>query len=438
MPASLKELLTARVELVGKARAILDRAEAEKRDLNSEETSEYEKIDSEVDKLTDQIEARQKTERAKKKMDDLEASFKEEVGRQVPSSLPTPRGGDGASLSFDFGRAGKIELQPDHALYALGTRGYNDTFARFLRGEKRDWEQLGLMVGKDPQGGYLVPMDFLAMVIKFLDDMVTVRGLGTVLPPTTAKSVGILSYDTDPADADWTAEIPASDITEDSAMRFGGREMTPHLLTKLIKASMKLLRSSTLPIASFIAQRVAYKFGITENKAFLTGDGAQQPLGIFTLGTAATGGITASQDITASSATTFTGDDLINCLYDLKAQYISRATWLVSRPFHRIARKLKSGGGDYLLVMNNNTGGIPTLFDRPVVIDENVPSTFTTGKYVACVGDLSYYWIQDGLGLEMQALNELFALRNQVGWVARKETDGMPVLAEAFRRLKLA
>jgi HK97 family phage major capsid protein len=78
-------------------------------------------------------------------------------------------------------------------------------------------EQLGLVVGTDPQGGYLAPMAFVSQLIKFLDDDVTMRRLGTVLPPTIGEEVGVLSYDTDLADADWTAEVPASDTSEDDA-----------------------------------------------------------------------------------------------------------------------------------------------------------------------------------------------------------------------------
>jgi hypothetical protein len=40
--------------------------------------------------------------------------------------------------------------------------------------------------------------------------------------------------------------------------------------------------------------------------------------------------------------------------------------------------------------------------------------------------------------MEMQRLEELFAATNQVGLVGRMESDGMPVLSEAFVRVKLA
>jgi hypothetical protein len=38
----------------------------------------------------------------------------------------------------------------------------------------------------------------------------------------------------------------------------------------------------------------------------------------------------------------------------------------------------------------------------------------------------------------VQRLNELYAETNQVGFIGRLETDGMPVLEEAFVRVTLA
>ncbi len=69
---------------------------------------------------------------------------------------------------------------------------------------------------------------------------------------------------------------------------------------------------------------------------------------------------------------------------------------------------------------------------------EYAPNTFTTGLYVGLLGDLSYYWIADALSMTVQRLEELYAATNQVGFIGRLETDGMPVLEEAFVRVKLA
>jgi HK97 family phage major capsid protein len=430
---SLKELIDDRNALVKQERDVLDRADADKRDLNSEERAQCDKLDKDIDALNDQIEAKRYAADRRTK---LLAMGEEAAPRQTAPSPVKPRGGDGASLEFDFGRAGKLTFKPDHPMYELATDRYRDGFNSYLAGSfpRGGVEQLGLIVGSDPKGGYMAPVEFVSMLIKFLDNLVFMRRLGTVLPPTSAKTVGALSYDTDPGDADWTAEVPSSDISEDDAMRWGKREMTPHLLSKLIKASLKLVRAYP-GLAGFVAQRLAYIFGVSEEKAFLTGSGSNRPLGVFT---ASTHGITTSQDVAASSQTAFVADDLINTLYDLKDQYVANATWIGTREFRKRCRKLKDGEGRYLLVDGGNSGTLTTLLERPLVVSEYAPQTYTSGLYVAAVGDLSHYWIQDGLGLEVVTLLELFQLKNQVGWIARKETDGMPVLAEAFRRLKLA
>ena len=79
-----------------------------------------------------------------------------------------------------------------------------------------------------------------------------------------------------------------------------------------------------------------------------------------------------------------------------------------------------------------------TILDIPVIMSEYAPNTFTTGLYVGIVGDFSKYVIADALDMTIQVLVELYAATNQNGYISRKETDGMPILGEAFRRVTLA
>ena len=54
------------------------------------------------------------------------------------------------------------------------------------------------------------------------------------------------------------------------------------------------------------------------------------------------------------------------------------------------------------------------------------------------LGDFSYYHTADALDFGIQRVSELYAETNQTGFIGRLETDGMPVLEEAFVRVKLA
>ena len=249
----------------------------------------------------------------------------------------------------------------------------------------------------------------------------------------TADSLGVPSLDNDPADPVWTAEIATGD--EDSTMSFGKRELKPHPLAKRIKVSNTLLRKNLIPADGLVNGRLRYKFAVTEEYAFLLGNGSGQPLGVFV---ASDNGITTAQDISSeNTATSVTGNGLINALYDLKEGYQKRASWIFHRDVVKQIRKLKDGDGQYIWQAGLTTDRPSTILDRPYKQSEYAPNTFSAGQYVGLVGDLSHYWIATALDMQIQRLNELYAETNQTGFIGRMETDGMPTLATAFRRVKL-
>lgn len=178
---------------------------------------------------------------------------------------------------------------------------------------------------------------------------------------------------------------------------------------------------------------MAYKFSVTQEKAFMTGDGNKKPLGLFT---ASTQGISTARDVQTGSATDVTADGLIDAKYTLKPQYWARARWLWHRDAIRRIRKLKDLNGVYIWQAGLASDRPDSILDVPYVVSEWVPNTFTTGLYVGMIADFSFYWIVDALDMEVQRLVELYATANQVGFIGRLETDGMPVLEEAFVRIK--
>lgn len=197
-------------------------------------------------------------------------------------------------------------------------------FRSFLvngRGSLTGEELRALQVDSPTAGGYLVaPQEFTAELIKAIDDQTFIRQLATVLPVTAAESLGAASLDADPADATWTSELGTG--SEDSTMAFGKRELKPYPLGKRIKVSRRLLRLASAA-EGIVRDRMAYKFGITLEKAAMTGSGAGQPLGVFT---ASNDGIPTSRDVATGNAATYpTLDGLIEAKYALKGGYWQRA-----------------------------------------------------------------------------------------------------------------
>lgn len=295
-------------------------------------------------------------------------------------------------------------------------------------------EQRTLMAGSDIEGGYLVmPQKMVSGLLKAVDDEVQVRKIATIHQLNKAASLGVVKLDTDMDDFTWTQELKTG--SEDTALRVGKRELRPHPMAKLVKISNTLIRNSSQNVQALVQGRMAYSVGGTLETAYMTGDGHNKPLGLFT---ASADGISTGRDVsTAMAATLITADGLINVQGTLKSKYDSKAKWLMHRNLITMARKLKTSDLQYIWQPGLAGGVQPTILGKPYLLSEWAPSTYTSGLYVALYGDFSYYWIADALNMEMQVLKELYAATNQIGYIGRYEGDGQPVLEEAFVRAKL-
>lgn len=406
----LQALYNKRAKLIADARAVLDLPTTEKRAINSDEQTKYDAIDKDIDTLAGEI-------KREEKLREQERSIKEMIAKD-----PATSGG----------------LKTDDEERVLVLQDAARSWLKSGKVETKHYEEWrALQVGSDTEGGYLVmPEQFVNMLIKFVDDLVVIRGLSTVLKVEKAVSLGAPSLDVDISDSDWTTELQTG--SEDDDMAFGKRVLHPHPFAKRIKISKDLMRQSVMPIEQLVLSRMGHKFGITEEKAFMTGDGQGKPLGLFV---ANSQGITTARDISEDNTTTsITFDGLKNAKGNLKSSYKSSptTTWIFHRDATKQIGKLKDGEGRYIWEDSVKVGEPDILLGVRVTESENAPNTFTSGNYVGLIGDMKHYWIADAMDLQIQRLDELYAETNQVGFIGRQSTDAMPVLEEAFTRVKLA
>jgi len=416
----LREKKQARFALVGEARVMLDTAEKEKRDLTAEENEQYERIMADVDRIGTEIQAEERKQERRAKVDGLTRELEGSQGRFVGGENPQGQSNDE-----------QRNARP------RDTEEYKAAFREYLIGGRDALTQnqmRSLQADSDTKGGYTVaPIQFVMELLKDVDDALVIRQLARTFTLDKAESLGVPTRESRYDDFDWTGEV--NTVEEDDGMTFGKRELRPHPLSKLIKISSKLMRQSMLDPEGLVRQEISYILGGTQEKAFMTGPGAGRPLGFFT---ASDDGIPTSRDIsTGNTATDVKGDGLIEAKYALKSQYVANARWLFHRDTMKRIRKLKDGNGNYIWMAGLTNGQPDTILEVPYIMSEFAPNTFTTGQYVGIIGDFRFYWIVDALNMEIQRLIELFSLNNKIGFVIRAETDAMPVRAEAFARVKL-
>lgn len=405
---TIAQLREKRASLIEEGRTLVERAEKEDRNLSADEKESYDRIFRDAAEL-------------KERIDRLERQREEERGAELLGSEK--------HLEADQERRGG---QSEAEFRAQAFEKY------IVQGERAlsEAERRALSVSDAGDGGNTVKYEeFVADLITDIDNMAYIRGLATRYTLKTAKQLTIPKLNTDIEDPTWTTENAAAD--EDTAMDFAQVILDPNPAAKFIKVSKTLLRESALNVVDIVRSRMAYKFAIALENKYLNGagSGSNEPLGVFT---ASASGISTGRDVAFSATTAFDSDALISAKYTLKRGYRAQARWLMHRDGVSRVAKLKDTEGDYIWKAGIAAGEPDTLLGFPILESEYAPNTFTAGLYAAILGDFSHYYVCDALDMEIQRLDELYAINNQVGFVGRMESDGIPANENAFVRVKMA
>lgn len=284
------------------------------------------------------------------------------------------------------------------------------------------------------QAGYLVAEEkFVADLIKDLADNTFMRRKANVLEPLQgAISLGFPTRTAAMSSFAWGTEIQAP--SADATLAYGKREFKAKPGTSEILVSKTLLRNAQNG-DRIVRQEIAEEVAKSEETAYMTGDGVLCPLGVFV---ASNDGIPVARDVsTGNTQTEAKFDGLINCKMSVKEQYRRGAEWIMHRDVIKQVMKLKDSNGQYIWQPSMVAGQPDRLLGDGVNESEYAPNTFTSGLYLAVYGNLQHYWIVDSLAVEIQVLAELYARTNQMDYITRIETDGAPIVSNAFARVKL-
>lgn len=427
---STKALYEERAKLVTDARAYL---EANESNWTKECDEKYNAMISDTSDLTAAIDRRISLQNIESKRPDS-ANYQND-----PTIVPGRSSGEKRQILVrTYSRDGK----PVYKAVDVGPRGtadYEYAFASALKSPSGIEQFAALQSDNPEQAGYLLASEqFAAGMLKEVDDLLFIRRYAKIHTVLEAGSLGIRKRTARMNTFDWSSELTVS--TEDSALKYGKKSLTPHPLTGMIKLSRDLVRRTMQGVVSEVQSEMARDAGETMEDGYLTGIGTQQPLGVFT---AHSDGISTGRDVNTGSATSILAAGLIDAKFALKSQYrnglLGAVRWLFHRDAIKIISKLtESVTGNFLWQPGLKEGQPDVLLGYPVDESERVPNTYTNGLYCGLLANWNYYEIADALDMEIQVLYEKYADTNQIGYIGRIKTDGMPTLEEAFVRLKCA
>ena len=366
--------------------------------------------DREVDSLIDRAELAVKNEKRAQTLLDAERAIAErEAKRETKRET-----GDGKLSDADMKRR---------------------AFFNYIRSGQTTYETRDQTASVDTEGGYITaPPVILNEILKEVDDARYMRGAARMLPRVPPNgTLGVPFSNNSTLNAAWSAELKTASAGN---VAFGGREFKPNYLTHKTFYSWSLVDSDILDVEAWVTSEMAIIAGEKMEEAYMSGTGVGQPLGVFV---ASDAGIPAGRD-TTTDGNDIAFDDIINVFYSLKDQYMRSATWFINRNAFKQVVKIKGTDGHPIFRTGLAPGDPMTIEGRPIVMSEWAPAgtngVYGTGDYMAAVGDFNRYWICDSTMMRVIRQTETYADQNLLAIVSRQQTDGAPVLGEAFARLK--
>jgi len=381
MSEFIAELSEQRAKAWEQAKALLDVATNEKRDLSAEEAQTFDRINADLDVKDSRIKAILDAEQRDRDIQESRARL------GVPANL----GGAAAEVDHD-----------------------DVTVRRLLSGEQRTakFEKRAITKGS----ATLVPSSVYDRIVEHMVQANIVRNYATVLTTASGDALAIpksTAFSTASIVGE-AAQASASDPT------LGTATLNAYKYVVLVQMSNELAQDATVDVAGFLARQAGMAIGVATRGHMTTGDGSSKPYGIVTNATTGVTGAAAVSDV-------FTADNLIDLNYSVSSTYKAQpgVAWMMNSTAMAAARKLKDTTNQYLFAPGLN-GVADTLLGFPVHINDSMASPAVAAKSVL-FGHLPSYFIREVNGIEV-AVSDDFAFDYSVRtFRVSLRTDGVLV-----------
>ena len=299
-------------------------------------------------------------------------------------------------------------------------------------------ESKALSVGSEADGGYLAPPQLETMILGAVAEESPIRAIARSI--TVAAAVYKRPVVTSGPGAGWVGETEARPQTGTPTLT----EMSyPTMeLYAMPAATMRLLDDAHHNIEDWIATEVSQAFATQESRAFVLGDGVNQPKGFLTSPTVANktwswGKLgTISTGASGNFAATAPADALLDLVYSLKAGYRRRATFVMNRMTLSAVRRLRDETGQYLWQPGLGAGQPATLLGYPIAECDDMPD-IDAGSLSIAFGDFRRgYLIVDRAGVHV--LRDPFSAKPYVLFYTTKRVGGGVLDFNAIKLLKFA
>lgn len=373
------DLLHRASEKAKEARAIIDAALGETRELTSEELAKVDALGKESDNLREQGEQMEKAERR----------------------------------SLHFAQPANTAIRPDLLeTHASTQKPEWRSFGEFVSAVRfGDPEKRLMSMADGTSGGFLVPDQFTSEFLQVSPEAAIVRPRARVIPagsPPDAKlpfpaldqgANGVYGGVT----VGWIAE---GGTKADTTPVLDEIELEPKEVAASVIVTDKLLRNA--PAASSIIQQLLTNARIgAEDYAFLRGNGVGKPLGVLNS--------PGRKNIARTTASDVVYTDILNMLASMNPEDLAGCVWVANLTTLPKIMGIKDSGNNNIYwggVARTVEGAMPSsLAGLPLIWSGRTPTLGNAGDLALI--NFNYYLIKDGSGPFIEASPHVYFVNNK-------------------------
>jgi len=432
----LKELREKRKDACDKSNALVSKAAAEKRGLNTEEDSQFKTLHAEDMTLRGQCDVIEQQLDAERALVDGELR-KRNGGRENINTQEDrdSQWGEYRALKPEQRKRKQANttrkwiLGPEHGGgLDAEDRSYMDFCKAEMALSDEHLRALSTQIGGG--GAYTIPQDFqkqLDVALKTYGGMLEVADTqdtsdGALLPWPSINDTAQTGED--------LAENAAAGGTTDTTMdpTYGIINLSAYLRDSgIVLLPLTLLQDSAFDPEAYMVPMLQIRLGRRLNNQFTVGLGVQGPTGIDTTVFAS------SNKITTASATAFTYAEMLKTKHLVDPLYRQKARWMFHDTALLAIKLMVDGNGRPLFLAGGVTAGInvavpDTIDGDPLTINQDM-ATLTAGvpaasQHTLLYGDFSKYKIRRVRGLQMVRFGERYMEKLQIGLMVWTRVDG--------------
>lgn len=376
---NLKKLLERRAELKKQMDELVSKADGEERAMSEDETAAFDAAETEI--------------------------------RSIDATLAREERARGIT---------EVQQPAEHHEMTVEERAAAEeqAFSDFIMGRTTAENRAGEIQLTQGNNGSIVPTTIANRIIKAVRDMVPFLSLADVVYTNGKLSVPVYGEDsTNYIKADYVDE--GTELT-DNIGKFTTIDLTGFVLGALALVSNKLKDNTDLNVVDFVVNQVAEAIAEKLEKEFVIGTAGK-----------ITGITSATNGVTAASATAITYDELVSLKHSLKQRFRANARWIMNPATYTALCKLKDNNGQPYFKEDEYK-----ILGLPVIESDSMPAIAASAKAIV-FADLSGYTIKATKSVEIQVLREKFSTKNMLGVLAFGEYDAKITDSKKFAVLTM-